>query len=86
MLLVLVLIPGVGKVVYGARRWLSLGVLNLQPSELMKLFVVLYAADYTVRKQDYMQQLLARASCRWARRWRRSACCCCSSPTSARSS
>jgi len=54
-LLVIVLIPGVGKVVYGARRWLSLYVLNLQPSELMKLFVVLYAADYTVRKQDYMQ-------------------------------
>ena len=54
-LLVLVLIPGVGKVVYGARRWLSLYVINLQPSELMKLFVVLYAADYTVRKQDYMQ-------------------------------
>ena len=57
VLLVLVLIPGVGKVVYGARRWLSLYVINLQPSELMKLFVVLYAADYTVRKQDYMQNL-----------------------------
>ncbi len=56
VLLVLVLIPGVGKVVYGARRWLSLAVINVQPSELMKLFVVLYAADYTVRKQDYMQQ------------------------------
>ena len=55
VLLVLVLIPGLGKVVYGARRWLSLYVINLQPSELMKLFVVLYAADYTVRKQDYMQ-------------------------------
>ena len=57
VLLVLVLIPGVGKVVYGARRWLPLYVMNLQPSELMKLFVVLYAADYTVRKQDYMQSL-----------------------------
>ncbi|MEN9762594.1 MAG: integral rane protein involved in stabilizing FstZ ring during cell division [Pseudomonadota bacterium] len=55
VLLVIVLIPGVGKVVLGARRWLSLYVLNLQPSELMKIFVVLYAADYTVRKQDYMQ-------------------------------
>ncbi len=55
VLLVIVLIPGIGKVVYGARRWLSLYVVNLQPSELMKLFVVLYAADYTVRKQDYMQ-------------------------------
>jgi len=57
VLLLLVLVPGVGKVVYGARRWLSLYVMNLQPSELMKLFVVLYAADYTVRKQDYMQQV-----------------------------
>ena len=56
VLLVIVLIPGIGKVVYGARRWLSLYVINLQPSELMKLFVVLYAADYTVRKQDYMQR------------------------------
>ncbi len=55
VLLVVVLIPGVGKEVYGARRWLSLYVLNLQPSELMKLFVVLYAADFTVRKQDSMQ-------------------------------
>lgn len=55
VLLIVVLIPGVGKVVYGARRWLSLHVINLQPSELMKLFVVLYAADYTVRKQDFMQ-------------------------------
>jgi len=49
-LLVLVLIPGIGKSVNGSRRWLSLFVINLQPSELMKLFAVLYAADYTVRK------------------------------------
>lgn len=57
VLLIIVLIPGVGKVVFGARRWLSLYVINVQPSELMKLFVVLYAADYTVRKQDFMQSL-----------------------------
>lgn len=57
ILLVLVLIPGVGKDVNGARRWLSLYVFNLQPSELMKLFVVLYAADYTVRKQQVMHKL-----------------------------
>ncbi len=49
-LLVLVLIPGVGRSVNGSRRWLSLFIFNLQPSELMKLFAVLYAADYTVRK------------------------------------
>jgi len=56
-LLVLVLIPGVGVVVNGARRWLSLKVLNLQPSELMKVVAVLYAADFTVRKQEYMHKL-----------------------------
>ena len=50
MLLVLVLVPGIGKSVNGARRWMPLGVVNLQPSELMKLAVVLYAASYTVRK------------------------------------
>jgi len=56
VLLVLVLIPGIGKVVLGARRWIPLGMFNLQPSELMKLFVVLYAADYAVRKQDWMHE------------------------------
>ena len=50
VLLALVLIPGIGREVNGARRWLPMGVANLQPSELMKLFAVLYAADYTVRK------------------------------------
>jgi cell division protein FtsW len=53
-LLVLVLVPGIGKEVNGSRRWLPLIVANLQPSELMKLFVVLYAADYTVRKAAWM--------------------------------
>lgn len=50
LLLALVLIPGIGREVNGSRRWLSLMIFNLQPSELMKLFAVLYAADYTVRK------------------------------------
>jgi cell division protein FtsW len=54
ILLVLVLIPGIGKAALGARRWISLYFMSLQPSELMKIFVVLYAADYTVRKQDHM--------------------------------
>ncbi|HJV83557.1 MULTISPECIES: putative lipid II flippase FtsW [Oxalobacteraceae] len=56
-LLVLVLIPGIGKGVNGAKRWLPFKVFNLQPSELMKLFVVLYAANYTVRKQEVMHKL-----------------------------
>jgi len=56
-LLALVLIPGIGREVNGARRWLPLGFANLQPSELMKLFAVLYAADYTVRKMPHMHDL-----------------------------
>ncbi|MGZ5650977.1 MAG: peptidoglycan glycosyltransferase FtsW, partial [Usitatibacter sp.] len=54
LLLIAVLIPGVGREVNGSRRWVSLGVATFQPSELMKLFVVLYAADYTVRKAAFM--------------------------------
>jgi cell division protein FtsW len=54
LLLVGLLIPGVGREVNGARRWLPLGFATFQPSELMKLFVVLYAADYTVRKAAFM--------------------------------
>jgi cell division protein FtsW len=57
VLLVLVLIPGLGREVNGSRRWLSLAVVNLQPSELMKVFAVLYAADYTVRKASHMDSV-----------------------------
>ena len=53
-LLVLVLIPGIGREVNGARRWIPLGPATFQPSEVMKLLVVLYAADYTVRKAAFM--------------------------------
>ncbi len=57
LLLIVVLIPGLGRDVNGARRWLPLLVINLQPSELMKLFAVLYASDYTVRKMNVMHDL-----------------------------
>jgi cell division protein FtsW len=57
LLLALVLFPGIGKTVYGARRWISLGFINLQPSELMKIFVLLYAANFVVRKQGVMHKL-----------------------------
>jgi cell division protein FtsW len=57
VLLALVLIPGIGRDVNGARRWLPMGFFNPQPSELMKLFAVLYAADYTVRKMPHMHDL-----------------------------
>ncbi|MBK8321156.1 MAG: putative lipid II flippase FtsW [Betaproteobacteria bacterium] len=56
-LLVLVIIPGIGREVNGARRWIALGPLTFQPSEVMKLLVVLYAADYTVRKAAFMDDL-----------------------------
>lgn len=55
LMLILVLIPHIGREVNGARRWIPLGVANIQPSELMKLFVVLYAADYTARKLPDMK-------------------------------
>jgi cell division protein FtsW len=53
-LLAAVLIPGVGRSINGSRRWLSLGLVNLQPSELMKLFVVLYASSYAVRRAAFL--------------------------------
>jgi cell division protein FtsW len=54
-LLVAVLVPGIGREVNGARRWLALPVVSVQPSELMKLAAVLYAADYTVRKHSVLK-------------------------------
>jgi cell division protein FtsW len=53
-LLIVVLIPGIGREVNGSRRWIPLLFITLQPSELMKLFVALYVADYTVRKAALM--------------------------------
>ena len=53
-LLTLVLLPGVGREVNGSQRWISLYYLTVQPSELMKLAAVLYAADYTARKAAHM--------------------------------
>lgn len=57
-LLVLVLIPGVGRNVNGSQRWLSLFVINLQPSELVKLFAAMYVADYAVRKAPQMDSIV----------------------------
>jgi len=54
-LLVMVLVPGIGREANGARRWLDLRIVSPQPSELMKLAVVLYAADYTVRKHAVLK-------------------------------
>lgn len=57
-LLILVLIPGVGRNINGSQRWLSLFVINLQPSELMKLFAAMYVADYAVRKSAQMDSIV----------------------------
>ncbi len=56
LLLIAVLIPGIGKVINGARRWISLGIMNFQPSELAKFAVLLYAADYMVRKMEVKER------------------------------
>ncbi len=55
-LLVVVLIPFIGKEVNGARRWIPLGLFNFQPSELAKFAVLLYAADYMVRKMEVKER------------------------------
>ena len=52
LLLAAVLLPGVGKVVNGARRWFTIGPIGFQPSELAKFAVLIYAADYMCRKMD----------------------------------
>ncbi len=56
ILLMLVLVPFIGKGVNGARRWITLGFMNFQPSELAKFAVLLYAADYMVRKMDVKER------------------------------
>ena len=56
LMLVAVLIPGVGKVVNGARRWLSIGPVGFQPSEVAKFAVLIYAADYMVRKMEVKER------------------------------
>jgi len=57
-LLLAVLIPTVGLEVNGARRWLPLGLMNFQPSELAKLGIALYAASYMVRKMDVKENFM----------------------------
>ena len=52
LFLMLVLIPGIGREVNGSIRWLPLGLINLQPSEMIKLFVVVFLAGYLVRREE----------------------------------
>lgn len=55
-LLVVVLIPGVGMVVNGARRWIGLGPLSFQPSEFMKFGMVIFVADHLARAGDQVRR------------------------------
>jgi len=55
-LLILVLIPGVGREVNGSMRWIGFGAFNVQPSELAKVFVVIYLAGYLVRRQAEVRE------------------------------
>jgi cell division protein FtsW len=56
LLLIAVLIPQLGRVVNGARRWIPLGFISFQPSEFSKFAMLLYVADYMVRKMDIKER------------------------------
>ncbi len=56
ILLLLVLIPGIGVEVNGSRRWLPLGPVRMQASEIAKMCVLIYAADYLARKSETLQK------------------------------
>lgn len=55
VLLMLVLIPGIGHEVNGARRWLNLGPVNLQASEVARLCFIVYLASYVTRHRAQVQ-------------------------------
>ena len=57
--LALVLVPGIGREVNGSMRWIAMGPVNLQPSELVKVFSVLYLAGYLVRRSDHVRSRLS---------------------------
>jgi len=58
ILLVIVLIPGIGREVNGSRRWISFIFFNFQPSEIVKLFTIMYASDYVLRKSKQMRTII----------------------------
>ena len=58
LLLVVVLVPFIGKGVNGARRWIPLGAMSFQPSELTKLAIAMYAAGYMVRRMDVKENFV----------------------------
>jgi cell division protein FtsW len=56
VLLVLVLIPHIGRRINGSARWIGVGGLTIQPSEIAKFAIVLYMSNYLVRRQDAVRQ------------------------------
>lgn len=54
-ILILVLIPGIGREVNGAMRWIPLGIINFQPSELAKLLAFIYVAGFLQRHNDQIK-------------------------------
>ncbi len=58
-LLVLVLIPGIGCSVAGARRWFRLGSFSFQPSAMANMVLIIYAADFINRKQDRIEDFVS---------------------------
>ncbi len=55
VLLIVVLIPFIGKASYGARRWFSIGPFYFQPAEYAKVAMLLYTADFLTRKHSYIR-------------------------------
>ncbi|WP_205341086.1 putative lipid II flippase FtsW [Denitrificimonas caeni] len=58
VVLTLVLIPGIGREVNGSKRWIGVGVFNIQPTELAKLFMVIFIAGFLVRRKTEVKQRL----------------------------
>ena len=70
-----VMLPGIGVTVNGATRWLGAGPLQFQPSELLKLALVLYAAQLLAARPKLGQAARARWSSRCCWSWAPPACC-----------
>lgn len=58
VMLVLVLVPGIGKQVGGAQRWIDLGIFTFQPSEVAKYILVLYLAHSLTKKRDKLDNFV----------------------------
>jgi cell division protein FtsW len=56
VMLLVVLVPGLGEVVNGGRRWLRLGGISFQVSELARVLVLIYVASYAARRQDELRE------------------------------